>query len=180
MTKQELRKKYLQIRKSITPLVRKQKQTDIEEKFFSFDEFKNCKTLFCYVSVACEVDTHNIIKTALSLNKKVAVPKCTDSNGNMDFYYISSFDDLVLGMYDILEPDTGVCKKVSDLSHGLCIVPGACFDKKGYRVGYGKGYYDRFLEKFEGVSVGLCFGDCITEKIPFDDFDKAVDSVIFD
>lgn len=157
-------------------------QETIERKLFSSDCFKNASQIYAYVSYNDEVDTENIIKTSLSFGKKVAVPKCINSIGDMQFYYINSFEELKEGMYGILEPDEKICKKADDFSGALCIVPGVCFDMSNNRVGYGKGYYDRFLSRFRlyGVSAGLCFSPCLTKEIGASRHDEKVDIVFSD
>ena len=92
--------------------------------------------------------------------------------------YIRSLDDLEKGTFGVLEPKHKQCKLVTDLSHGFCIVPGLCFDAKGYRLGYGKGYYDRFLSEFKGVTVGICYTSCVQYGLPHGYFDRPVDILV--
>ena len=96
----------------------------------------------------------------------------------MEFYLADSVNDLKQGMYGILEPDTDKCSKITDFSGALCLVPALCYDKKGFRLGYGKGYYDRFLEKFTITTVGLCYNELIKDTLPVDKFDKSVDYIV--
>ena len=139
----------------------------------------NMDCVFTYVSKELEVDTFAIIRAAWANGKKVAVPKCV-SNNQLDFYYIESMDDLEEGTFGVKEPIAERCQKVTDLSKGLCIVPGLSFDAEGYRLGYGKGYYDRFLSKFGGDTVGLCYSNCIKWKLPHGKYDRAVDVIVTD
>ena len=96
----------------------------------------------------------------------------------MDFYFVTSVNQLKKGTFSIPEPDSAVCTAVDDSVSGLCLVPGLCYDMHGYRIGFGKGYYDRFLQKFSGTSVGLCYTRCIEQKLPRGVFDKPVDILI--
>ena len=105
---------------------------------------------------------------------------CLDKKGLMEFRFIESISDLKCGMYEIREPDADRCEKADYDSNSLCFVPAICFDKKGYRLGYGKGYYDRFLEHFDGISVGVCFEGCVTEALPRGEHDKKVNYLITD
>lgn len=175
MNKSDLRKKYKKIRGSIEDI------SALSDDIFSFlinsDLYKNADTVLAYWSVDSEVITHKAIEKALSDKKRVALPKCTDKNGNMEFYYITSLSDLADGMYGIKEPAADI-KADAFSSNSLCLVPGLSFDKDGYRLGYGKGYYDRFLSSFEGVSVGLCYDICIADALPKDTFDKKVNYII--
>ena len=113
-------------------------------------------------------------------NKKIALPYCTDKDGNMSFYYINSFDDLITGSFGIREPDITKCKIAVPDDNTLIIVPGLSFDRFGYRLGYGKGYYDKFLSKHKIKTIGLCYKECLVEKIDTDKFDYKIDEVITD
>ena len=96
----------------------------------------------------------------------------------MNFMFIESFDELEIGKFGILEPKNHL-KKVFDFSKpALCVVPGLCFDKNGFRVGYGGGYYDRFLCKFKGLSAGLCYDKNVLKSIDFDEYDVSVDCLV--
>lgn len=176
--KQELRKLYKGIRKGFSNSKKLELDNAITNRFLTLDEYKSCKILFAFVSTAIEVNTHTIIKKSLLDGKKVAVPKCIDLSGNMEFYFINSFDDLKPGTMSILEPDESICKKATNLTDGLCIVPGLCFDNRGYRLGFGGGYYDRFLENFNGTSVGICYSECTQAELLIESFDKSVDILI--
>lgn len=73
----------------------------------------------------------------------------------MDFYLVNSLSQLEKGAFSIMEPNTEVCEKYEDFSHGLCLVPGLCFDMQGFRLGFGKGYYDRFYRIFREQALGF-------------------------
>lgn len=78
----------------------------------------------------------------------------------------------------MLEPVPERCRLVTDYSRGLCIVPGLCFDAEGYRLGYGKGYYDRFLSAFRGVTVGICYTACTQWRLPHGRYDRQIQLLI--
>ena len=173
--KKILRKKYKDIRSSVL-------NTDVLSKeicslVIGSDFYKNADQILAYWPTGSEADTGMIIHRALSDNKRVALPKCSDRNGNMRFYYIKSIEDLSEGMYGIMEPDES-CEATDFSETSLCIVPALSFDKDGYRLGYGKGYYDRFLVNFSGVSAGICYDACLSENLPRNEFDKKVDYLI--
>ena len=172
-TKKEIRKQYLNIRKEVNES--KIKDKIITEKVINNFHIKDSKTILIYVSYNNEVNTLDLINHFLK-NKKVAVPKI--EKDNMKFYYINSFDDLEKGKYGILEPMTK--KEVKDFTKSVCITPGVCFSKDRYRIGYGKGYYDRFFSNHSIYSIGLCYKECIVKKIPTDKYDKQVDEIITD
>lgn len=173
-----LRARYRKIRGSINN--REIAENIICDKILKSDFYNNCLSVFLYASTASEVSVDKVIADALKNGKKVALPLCADKNGNMEFYYIKSLDDIKLGMYNIREPDSSFCEKAHSDNRTICFVPGLCFDKKGFRLGYGKGYYDRFLGNFNGFSVGVAFDDCVTDNLPRDEFDKNVSYLITD
>lgn len=176
--KADLRAKHRKIRVSCPADMKKSLDKRLAQSFWSLDEYTQCKKLFLFVSSPIEVDTMNIIMRAFDDGKQVAVPKCIDKKGKMEFYFISSLSQLEKGAFGIMEPNEDVCEQVTDLSEGLCIVPGICFDMSGYRIGFGKGYYDRFLERFGGVTVGLCYSKCTEHELPRGSHDKPVDILI--
>lgn len=173
-----LRTKYKRLRQECPTELKRELDRKLTERFLSLDEYIECKTLFAFVSMPFECDTHSIIKRAFSDGKAVAVPKCVNKSGEMDFYFINSLDELEKDSFSILEPNPEKCKRAVDFSSGLCIVPGLCFDYQGYRLGFGGGYYDRFLEKFGGASVGICYSKCIEKELPKGIFDKQTDILV--
>lgn len=171
MDKKILRKKYLKIRQSCNV-----NTENICKKLFYSSEFINAEIVFTYVSFGNEISTYKIIEECFKLNKKVAVPKCV--NNYLEFYYINALSDLELGFYNILGPKTDL--KANDFKNSICITPGIVFDKKGYRIGYGKGYYDRFFKDYTGIKIGLCCKECLIDDVCPNEFDVPVDYVILD
>ncbi len=177
--KTDLRSGFKSKRNEMPEHIKLNMDSEIQSRFLTLRQYAKCDTVFTYVSKDLEVDTYAIIRAAWANGKKVAVPKCIEDS-KMDFYYIESMDDLEDGSFGVKEPVESKCKKVADLSRGLCIVPGLSFDAEGYRLGYGKGYYDRFLSKFGGETVGLCYSNCIKWKLPHGKYDRAVDVIVTD
>lgn len=176
--KADYRAKHRKFRLDCKDEIKAELNRKITERFLNSDVYKNCEILFAYVSTEIETDTSVIIKKALDDGKTVVIPKCLDRAGLMDFYQIKSLNDLRSGMYDIFEPDPERCELFIDKSTGVCLVPGLCFDMYGYRIGFGKGYYDRFLAKFGGITVGLCYSKCVEHSLPKGSHDIAVDILI--
>lgn len=171
--KKDLRKKYLNIRKNI--LEKDKKDEAIFRKVIEEAVVKEAKTILIYVSLDDEVDTKKLIAYFLTEGFKVAVPRVDGKM--MRFYYIESFNDLENGYKNILEP-TRNCILVLDFDKSICITPGICFNKKGYRIGYGAGYYDRFLADKSIMSIGLCYKECLIEENFNDKFDVPVNKII--
>ena len=169
--KEELRQKYLLIRKNIKNKDKKDK--DIFNKVIKNPKIKSSNLILIYVSKKEEVDTINIINYFLK-SKQIAVPKI--ENNIMNFYYIKSLNDLKKGSFNVLEPITK--DKVTDFNNCISITPGICFSKDNYRIGYGKGYYDKFYEDNNIYSIGLCYKECLLNKIPKDKGDIPVNEII--
>lgn len=176
--KSQLRAKHKKLRKSCPPEKKSELDLKLQKAFLESDEYKNCSTLFAFVSSPIEVDTSKILEKCLADGKRLALPRCRNNHGDMDFYVVPSLDVLEKGAFSIMEPNPEICKKLEDFSQGICLVPGLCFDMQGFRLGFGKGYYDRFLQNFSGTSIGLCYSKCIEHDLPFGIFDKPVDVVI--
>ncbi len=140
--------------------------------------YLSCKKILLYISNAIEVDTLKIFDNAIRNGKTVLVPKCIVATRQMEFYAVNNMSDLVSGAYNILEPDTSKCRVDNNLDDTICFVPALAFDKLGYRLGFGMGYYDRFLSVFTGQKIGLCYSDCIYDELPCNQFDTKVDVLI--
>lgn len=177
--KAALRKVCKSIRRSMDIEQRSKADRAIFAKTAELVKMIKPKQVLCYVSSPeLEVDTLSLIEILLEGNIEVAVPKCIDDSCDIEFYVIKSFNCLRKGFYGILEPDTEICERAVVSGRTLCIVPGLAFDRKGRRMGFGKGYYDRFLENFSGVTLGLCYECCIRDEIPHDKHDAVMDYVI--
>lgn len=176
--KRALRSKYKKLREACPGDVKQRLDTALAQNFLSLEEYKNCAELFTFVSGKIECDTRKIIGQALKDGKQVAVPKCLSRQGDMEFFYINSPDDLTCGMYGIPEPDESRCEKAEVYLNALCVVPGLCFDYSHYRVGFGKGYYDRFLDSFCGVTVGICYSKYVISQVPKGAFDRNTDILV--
>lgn len=173
MKKEFLRKKYKEKRDNIKNKVTKDNL--IYQKVINNKDILSSKTLLIYISINSEIDTIKIINYFLN-TKNIAVPKIIDNN--MFFCYVTNLNDLTPGKYNIPEPTNE--NIVTDFDNAICIVPGICYDKKNYRVGYGKGYYDKFLSKNKIKTIGLCYKECMIEKIDNDKYDYKIDEVITD
>ncbi|MBQ3146089.1 MAG: 5-formyltetrahydrofolate cyclo-ligase [Clostridia bacterium] len=172
MNKQILRNKYKQIRKNIKD--KEKLDSIIFNKIVSLKEYKETDLILTYVSLKEEVDTIELIKHSLNRGKQVAVPKC--EGNNIVFYYINSLEDLEERSYGILEPKTN--EIVNNFDNSICIVPGIAFDKENNRIGYGRGFYDRFLENYQGIKIGLTYRECICDKMDINDNDVKMDKII--
>lgn len=176
--KTALREKYRGLRQAMPPQVKQRRDADLARMVRSLWQYQRNSVLFTYVSTAIEVDTHGIIRQALVDGKRVAVPRCIPGTRFMTFYFIHDLNELAPGMFGVLEPNPLRHEAVTDLSNGLCLVPAFSYDWQGYRLGYGKGYYDRFLSRFQGNIVGICYSDCIQRTLPHGRFDRPVELLV--
>lgn len=150
----------------------------IQNKLMNLWAYREASAILTYVSTPIEVNTHYLIEAALKSGKTVAVPRCEGEGRRMNFYVIESFDELAPGSFGVLEPFTQDREPVKDFDNSLCIVPGFSFDKQGFRLGYGKGYYDRFLREYTGIAVGICYYDYLKERLPHGKYDRAMHMLV--
>ena len=136
------------------------------------------KTIAITIANKREVDTKEIIETFWKHKKKVVVPKCNPKMRSMNFYEIENFHQLENVYMDLQEPKPDETVLVSPENIDCIIVPGIVFDKNGYRVGYGGGYYDRYLTGVNGMMISLAFNMQVKERVPVESFDIPVDLII--
>ena len=176
--KKQLRKALLQKRKLLCADETAVKNAAITENLLSLEKVQSADIILPFVSTDGEVDTREFITQCLKAGKNVAVPRCIDGS-NMEFCVIHTFDDLEKGMYGIDEPKKS-CAVIDAAcaENSVLIVPALCFNAKGFRLGYGKGYYDRFLSGFCGSRIGIVYSDFILPEVPRGRYDERVDMLI--
>ncbi len=162
--KDKMRQIMLEKRNSLSPAAIDTKSAEIQRKFTHSDEFNHANVLACYYPIGSEVRTQEIISTALKSNRLVALPRTEGEH--IKFYQILN-TDLVAGRFGIKEPSVSSNSFVPD-NIDLLLVPGILFDNSGYRIGYGYGYYDRFIARIKNstISVGLAYEFQMCEKVP--------------
>ncbi|MCH7321730.1 5-formyltetrahydrofolate cyclo-ligase [Solibacillus sp. MA9] len=121
-----------------------------------------------------EVDTSFIIEQLWKMNKKVAVPKCAVPEHAMQFYEIDTFAQTERAYKNILEPIPEFCDPVEKQQIDVIVVPGVVFDDGGYRIGFGGGYYDRYLQGYNGMKIALAFDEQLINKVPRESHDLPV------
>lgn len=166
-----------QIRQNMPETLKNEKDRLIFEKVVRLSQYKKAKILITYVSSPVEVDTRRLICRALQDGKQVAVPRCIPDSREMQMHFISSMEDLSPGAYGILEPSP-TAKVCSNSADALCIVPAFCNDLHGYRLGYGGGYYDRYLSRFLGAKVGINYSECICPLLQHGRYDVPVQMLV--
>ncbi len=178
MTKQQLREKYLLKRKLLSKVELSEISKGITSSLFSYFDFSRMNSVHCYLSIQKqnEIDTSGIIKNLRKANVKIAISKSNFDTVQLDNYWLGEDTRLELNKAGVPEPINGV---KAENPYDLIITPLLIFDKEGYRIGYGKGFYDRFLATIPNtIKVGLsCFEP--VDKIPdIDKLDIALDYCI--
>ena len=175
--KQQIRQRSLAKRRAMKRSEKQQLDFKIENRLLNLWKYRDSPCILIYCSMALEVDTRRLIERAWSSGKTVALPRCQAETNDMDFFIVRSWDDLQPGMLSIPEPKEH-CRPVPGDTTSVCIVPALALDRTGYRTGYGKGYYDRFLASYRGVTIGLVYDCCMEEQIPHGRYDRRIDVIV--
>lgn len=178
--KKKLRAEAREMRRSMSPEVKASLDRKIKNKLLNLWSLRETDVVLCYVSTEIEVDTRELINALLQSGKRVAVPRCEGGKSEMNFYFINSLEELSPGSFDVDEPDPQKSIMVGKTKGSVCIVPAFMFDRRGYRLGYGKGYYDRYLSKYEGSTIGICYGENLQNELFHGKYDRCVDLIVTD
>ncbi len=179
--KTEIREYYLEKRRALTAEERAEKSEKVCRNMLGSATYRYADVLLMYYPKDDEIDIRPIAEAAFAAGKKVAFPRCNPADHTMIFHFVNSLADLLPGSYNIMEPSAEL--PAFDLADAekcnvACVVPAVVFDKKGYRIGYGGGYYDRYLANFRGTKLGLVYRDFIVNFVPHGRFDLTVDVMI--
>jgi len=175
--KKRIRKELIKKRKNISKEEIYRKSSLIKNNLFDLDEFTKASNILFYVSYDNEVFTHEMIKESIHNGKNIFVPKSVEKDRSLIISKLDEWDDLEKGLYGILEPVK--IKEVSISEIEIVIVPAVGFDKKGNRVGHGKGYYDNLIKFSKDILfIGLAFEFQIVDNIPVNRYDFPVDMII--
>lgn len=178
--KNKLRYEYLKKRDKIEPFLRYTYSTMILSKIKKMKEYENSKIVMFYLSYGSEVITDMMINEFLSDGKEVAVPVIQNPGDDiMTAVKIDKLEDCIDKVYGIRQPEFNEDDVVAGNEIDLIFVPGIAFDTNGYRIGYGKGYYDRWLKGTDvSKRVGIAFEVQLIEKIPNGKYDLPVGRVL--
>lgn len=178
MSKESIRKTILAGLSDLDQSERKEIEQSFHEQLFNSDVWKKSDSIGVTISQGSEWDTVSIIEQAWKENKKVSVPKSIHKTRELHFYEIDHFNQVEKGYYDLQEPIPEKTTFTEPNDMELLIVPGLAFNKQGYRVGFGGGYYDRFLANFSNERVSLVYTKQFMDDIPVEEFDLPVDHII--
>ena len=182
MTKQEIREQYKAIRAAIPGAARAAKSESMCRLFLASEDYAAADCIFAFLPFGAEIDTQSILADAWARGKRVAVP-VTKAGGQMDFVALGGINGLVISKFGVPEPREGAI--VLPGAETLMLVPGVAFGRDGFRVGYGKGFYDRYLARVMEETprfprIGIGFYEQITDSVPHDDYDIALDRLLTD
>lgn len=178
-TKKEVRKYILDKRDSIPTSQRKIWDNKISEFLIKSNFYKRAKVIFTFVSFKSEVDTHRIINYAIDYGKIIGVPKIKSKQRGIEVFKIASLGDLEKGYFGVMEPKDK-CTPINPEAIDLILMPGLAFDKKGGRIGYGGGFYDRFLNNLKKKisKIALAYDFQLLDEVPVNSLDVRVDGII--
>jgi len=176
--KEKIRANALKKRCSLSERERAIKSRAIIQQVLSLQEIKRAECISCYVGVNSEVRTLSLISQLLASSKRVVVPAVIDGE-RMEMYHVESLDELEKNN-GFIEPRMEFRRFCGPERIDAILVPGIAFDEKGHRIGYGKGYYDRFLKRLKkGTSlIGLAFECQLVKKIPLEEHDVCLEKIV--
>ena len=178
--KERLRKRVLAVRMGLDRGQVKVGGQAILEKVLRLEAYRRAKLVHTYVSSKeNEVDTRALIGTCLAHGKRVAVPVVMPGTKTLAHALIDDLDQLVVGPWGLAQPDPAAATWLpAEARIDLVVVPGLAFDRRGQRIGWGGGYYDRFLAQVQAVKIGLCYDALVLDCIPGEPHDVPVDLVV--
>jgi 5-formyltetrahydrofolate cyclo-ligase len=178
--KTALREQYLARRAAMTCEEKQQRDERICRLITASASFRYAETILAYYPKDNEINIRPMLQEALTLGKRLALPRC-EGEHLMTYRYVTSLEELDKASFGLMEPSADAPVFQEDPGHSsLCLVPGVVFDAHGYRIGYGGGYYDRFLHDFHGSVAGLIYRDFIVPSLPRGRFDRAPPIMITD
>ena len=174
--KSALRRALLRQRRETDPAERRAIDRAITERVLQSEPYRHSRTLFVYYSVAEEIDTHAILSDALNSGKRVCLPKCLPG-GVMQPRYITSEEDLTEESYGIPEPGAH-CPAAELTDIDLCLIPALACTAQGFRLGYGGGFYDRFLPRTPAYRMVLCAHARVLPQLPAEPHDVRCSCIV--
>ena len=174
--KKKLRRSLKEKREKLPEAYCRQADEKILHQVTALLEYKKAQVIFCYVGTAEEINTLPILEAALTAGKRLGVPRC-QAPGIMEVYEIKSPEDLETGHYRIQEPKRH-CKRIRPEEIGLALLPCLAAAPDGCRLGYGGGYYDRYLPRSACKTAVLCRENMLEEHIPTETHDVRADIVV--
>ena len=156
---------------------------EAQQRILELKAWNGAREVLLYVDFRNEVGTGLLLEDALRSGKRVLLPRCrSDCPGEMDLAYVTGPEDVIPGMFGIGEPNPATCSAAKSCAPEAAVLPGVAFDRRGFRLGYGGGYYDRLLADADGLLagtllIGLAYSFQVVEELPRETWDKPVHCV---
>ncbi len=177
--KDDIREEYKERRRNMIPEEKFKRDSAICTAAAGLVSFRYAEYVLLYAATADEIDIYEIARVAMAKGKKICFPRCDKKNHTMQYHIVSSLDELKPDSYGLLEPtEDAPLYDPADPAGAVCFVPGLVYDRCGYRLGYGKGFYDRYLSAFSGCTIGVIYSDYILPEVPRGRFDVSVDILL--
>ncbi len=178
--KDDIRAEYSQRRSDMPREEKERRDRQICTAATALVSFRYADYVLLYASMENEIDVYALAETALAKGKKVAFPISDKETHTMVYRFVNSLDELKIGTYGILEPpaENPAYDPETSVGGAVCFVPGLVYDKAGYRLGYGKGFYDRYLSRFQGCTIGVIYSDYILPSVPRGRYDLSVNILL--
>lgn len=178
LEKTTIRKAILNDLNNLLPEEHENHSCMIHRKVLMEETVKTAQVIGITLSAFPEVDTWKLIEKFWQQGKRVAVPKCHPATREMTYFEITSFNQLEVVYMKLKEPIPALTTKLDTPQIDVHIVPGVVFDPKGYRIGFGGGYYDRYLSTYTGSTIAMAFDRQIVEQVPIEQFDLPVQCIL--
>lgn len=180
MDKKSLRKEMLKKRSQLSKDKRNLLSEDISNSLYQTEYYKQAKTIMAFISFGSEINTRYLIEKSINLGKKIVIPVTIPETKELKVSQLLDYSELELGFYNILTPKEEFLRFVDPSTIDLVLVPGLIFAKNGYRIGYGGGYYDRFLSKLDPKvpKIGIAFDLQVQDRVPTNQYDIPVDFIL--
>jgi 5-formyltetrahydrofolate cyclo-ligase len=178
--KDDIREEYKALRRAMPQEEKFARDNAICQAVENLVSFRYAEYVLLYAAQADEIDVSMIAESALKKGKKICFPRCDKKTHTMKYHIVSSLDELKPDSYGISEPseDAPIYDVKNETAGAVCFVPGLVYDKAGYRLGYGKGFYDRYLSEFSGCTIGVVYSDYILPEVPRGRYDVSVDILL--
>ena len=178
--KDELRERYIAERRAMDPTLKLERDAAICRAAVGLVSFRYAQYVLLYAATDDEINISGIAEAAWRAGKSVAYPRCDKATHTMKYHIVTSEDELSSDSYGIREPspDSPIYDPEAESGSAVCFVPGLLYDRNGFRLGYGKGFYDRYLSSFSGCKIGVVYSDYILPTVPRGRYDVALDILL--
>lgn len=180
MNKKDLRKEMLKKRSALSNEIREEDSKTVANSLYETEHYKKAETIMAFLSFGSELNTRYLIEDSIAKGKIVVIPVMVPETKELKISRILDYSELEIGHYNIMTPKEEFLRFLDPKTIDLILVPGLIFARDGYRVGYGGGYYDRFLAGIDNsvAKIAIGFDMQIIDRVPTDHYDIPVDYIL--